>query len=406
MKGKSIIEQNEIRGNQAAANVMGITECIFLLIYILNVLGIFIVKEKAMNLAFITGTILLVMPMIMNHFIDNSNPKLKYIYVLDASLFLLVVVSILSFHVVIVYVYPVLISCLYFSRRLTWIATALTASFVTIGQFASFFNQYVVDKNFDTIRNLIVFGIIPRALVLVALACVLGTMTNSTSRLLAEQQAAMQKILTHQQDMITGFALLAENRDEVSGKHVQCVSMYTEVLARAMQKRGLYPKVLTDDYIECLISSTKLHDIGRISVSDAVLQKPGKLTESEFELVKLHTTKGGEIISQTLKSDDEDFQKMAYEVAMYHHERWNGRGYPEELRETMIPLSARIVAICDVFEAISSKRCYRDAMPLDKCFEIIRRGRGVDFDPMMVDIFLDCQEQISEIYHKELDEVI
>ena len=91
---------------------------------------------------------------------------------------------------------------------------------------------------------------------------------------------------------------------------------------------------------------------------------------------------------------------------MYHHERWNGRGYPEELRETMIPLSARIVAICDVFEAISSKRCYRDAMPLDKCFEIIRRGRGVDFDPMMVDIFLDCQEQISEIYHKELNEVI
>ena len=210
-------------------------------------------------------------------------------------------VSFLSFHVVIVYVYPVLISCLYFSRRLTWIATALTASFVTIGQFASFFNQYVVDENFDTIRKLIVFGIIPRALVLVALACVLGTMTNSTSRLLAEQQAAMQKILTHQQDMITGFALLAENRDEVSGKHVQRVSMYTEVLARAMQKRGLYPKVLTDDYIECLISSTKLHDIGRISVSDAVLQKPGKLTESEFELVKLHTTKGGEIISQTLR---------------------------------------------------------------------------------------------------------
>ena len=142
-----------------------------------------------------------------------------------------------------------------------------------------------------------------------------------------------------------------------------------------------------------------MHDIGKISTPDAILQKPGKLTDEEYSIMKQHATKGSEIIKETFgKRDNSDFIDMAYDVARFHHEKWNGRGYPTGLKDTEIPLAARIMAVADVFDAVSQKRCYREAMPLDECFEIIKKGRGSDFDPVLVDIFLEEREKVEEVY--------
>jgi len=144
-----------------------------------------------------------------------------------------------------------------------------------------------------------------------------------------------------------------------------------------------------------------MHDIGKISVPDAVLQKPGKLTDEEFEIIKIHATSGGKIIKDTFGHlGNEQYAQMAYEVARFHHEKWNGRGYPDGLKEDEIPLCARIMAIADVFDAVSEKRCYRDAMPLDKCFDIIKEGSGRDFDPMLVEIFLDIRDKVEQAHTK------
>ena len=142
-----------------------------------------------------------------------------------------------------------------------------------------------------------------------------------------------------------------------------------------------------------------MHDIGKISTPDAILQKPGKLTDEEYAIMKQHAAKGSEIIKETFgKRGDSDFIDMAYDVARFHHEKWNGRGYPAGLKDTEIPLAARIMAVADVFDAVSQKRCYREAMPLDECFEIIKKGRGSDFDPVLVDIFLEEREKVEEVY--------
>lgn len=142
-----------------------------------------------------------------------------------------------------------------------------------------------------------------------------------------------------------------------------------------------------------------MHDIGKISVPDVILQKPGKLTDEEYAIIKTHAANGGKIIEETFGHlTNKEYTKMAYEVARFHHEKWNGMGYPDGLKEEEIPLCARIMAVADVFDAISQKRCYREAMPLDKCFQIIAEGRGKDFDPVLVDIFLDIRDEVEKVH--------
>lgn len=129
---------------------------------------------------------------------------------------------------------------------------------------------------------------------------------------------------------------------------------------------------------------------------DVILQKPGRLTDEEFKIIKNHTENGGRIIQETFGHlGNEQYTQMAYQVARFHHEKWNGKGYPEGRSRKEIPLCARIMAIADVFDAVSEKRCYREAMPLDKCFDIISNGSGQDFDPILVEVFLDIREMIE-----------
>ena len=145
-----------------------------------------------------------------------------------------------------------------------------------------------------------------------------------------------------------------------------------------------------------------MHDIGKIGIPDAILQKPGKLTDEEYTTMKQHPVIGGKIIKDTFGHlYNDDYESMAFQVARNHHEKWNGNGYPDGLSVTDIPLCARIMAVADVFDAVSAKRCYRDAMPLEQCYDIIQKGRGNDFDPDIVDVFLANKDKVEEIYRSE-----
>ena len=147
-----------------------------------------------------------------------------------------------------------------------------------------------------------------------------------------------------------------------------------------------------------------MHDIGKIGVPDVVLQKPGRLTDEEFAIIKKHAADGGKIIRETFGHlGDKEYTEMAYQVARYHHEKWNGKGYPEGLKENDIPLCARIMAVADVFDAVSEKRCYREAMPLEQCFSIIKDGAGRDFDPVVAELFLEIKDKVTQI-HGEIND--
>lgn len=219
-----------------------------------------------------------------------------------------------------------------------------------------------------------------------------------TSLYLIMENPSVKEARLYHREMIMGFSTLVENKDNNTGGHIKRTSMYAEIIARELRKDIHYHYLITKDFIDNLIIAAPMHDIGKIGIPDVILNKPGKLDSDEYEIMKTHSTIGAQIINDTFgHTMDDDYKDMAYSVALYHHEKWNGRGYPEGLKENDIPLCARIMAVADVFDAVSAKRCYRDAMPLEKCYEIIRNGRGKDFDPDIVDAFFRCIDEIERV---------
>ena len=218
---------------------------------------------------------------------------------------------------------------------------------------------------------------------------------------LNHEEPAVKKLQVYNHDTVVDFATLVENRDNNTGGHIKRTTEYVKLLSKELLLRGYYPEILTKDFMNNLEMAAPMHDIGKIATPDAILQKPGKLTEEEYTIMKEHAAKGGEIIKETFgKRADSNFIAIAYDVARFHHEKWNGRGYPSGLKDTEIPLVARIMAVADVFDAVSQKRCYREAMPLDDCFKIIENGKGSDFDPVLVDIFLEERKKVEEVYKR------
>ena len=215
------------------------------------------------------------------------------------------------------------------------------------------------------------------------------------------ENPSIKKINLFNDEMVEGFANLVENRDSNTGGHIKRTRAYVNLILQKMQHDKRYHDIMNKDYMINLGNAAPLHDIGKIATPDYILQKPGKLTDEEFAIMKKHSECGGEIIQTTFKNlDNPEFQKIAYEVARFHHEKYNGKGYPEGLAGEQIPLHARIMAVADVFDAVSQKRCYRDAMPIDQCFAIIEKGCGTDFDPDIAKIFLDARQEVEELMKK------
>ena len=165
-----------------------------------------------------------------------------------------------------------------------------------------------------------------------------------------------------------------------------------------------YAKILTPEMQDRMCKAAPLHDIGKIKISDVVLNKPGRLTEDEFEVIKTHTLSGGEIIEKTLTDIVSDsYLKVAQEMSLYHHEKWDGSGYPYHLSGEEIPLCARIMAVVDVFDALTSKRVYKEAFPVEKAFRILEESSGTHFDPKIVGTFLAHKEEVRQVLTKYQD---
>ena len=207
-----------------------------------------------------------------------------------------------------------------------------------------------------------------------------------------------EQIRKMQNGLILVLADMVESRDLCTGQHIRKTAAYTRVIMDQMRREGMYPDILTDEFMDDVVNSAPLHDIGKIKVPDAVLNKPGRLTDEEFDIMKTHTTEGGEILTRAIEMvPGSDYLNEARRLASCHHERWDGKGYPAGIAGDEIPLSARIMAVADVFDALVSKRSYKEGFPLEKAFKIIEEGAGTQFDPDVAKAFLDAREEAAEI---------
>jgi len=186
-------------------------------------------------------------------------------------------------------------------------------------------------------------------------------------------------------DTILRLAMAAEYRDDDTGFHIHRMSDYAEAIARALG--------MSETFSSTLKLAAPMHDVGKIGIRDSILKKPGKLTADEFEEMKQHTVKGGVILSKS----DSDLLRMAENIALTHHEKFDGSGYPRKLKGENIPVEGRIVAVADVFDALTTRRCYKPAFDIETAFDEIKNGLGKHFDPKIADCFLSIRDRIIKI---------
>ncbi len=215
------------------------------------------------------------------------------------------------------------------------------------------------------------------------------------SRDIAEQASVIEEM---QDNIILTFANLIESRDGKTGDHVRHTATYVRVIGGELLKEGLYPDVLGQQYLTDMVKAAPMHDVGKICVSDAILNKPGRLTPEEFSIIKQHTIVGRDILQDSFRRiESRNYLVRAMEMAAWHHEKWDGSGYPDGLRGEDIPLCARVMAVADVFDALISRRSYKEPYSFEKAVAIIRENRGTHFDPAVVDAFLASLDEIRKV---------
>jgi len=228
---------------------------------------------------------------------------------------------------------------------------------------------------------------------------------DQNSFLDAEVQKRMAENDLIQEVSIRALAHLAEIRDPETGNHILRTQAYVHLLATSLKTHPRFASTLNDHYIKLLVRSAPLHDIGKVGIPDAILQKPGPLTADEWTIMKTHAQLGSEAIELAERdaSRPVEFLNLAKEIAHWHHEKWDGTGYPDSLVGDAIPISARIMALADVFDALISRRVYKKAMSYDQVQDIIREGRGKHFDPDIVDAFFARFSNFCEIADRYRD---
>ena len=220
-----------------------------------------------------------------------------------------------------------------------------------------------------------------------------------TDRLVKESRQAVRDI---HNATISVIADVVECRDKVTGGHIERTQAYLEILVKELIRSGIYANEISNWDISLLLPSAQLHDVGKINVSDLILNKPGKLTDDEFALIKRHCQEGERIIDRIIcKTRDDGFLLHAKKFAGYHHEKWDGTGYPRKLRGEEIPLEGRIMAIADVYDALVSERPYKKPFTHEQAVEIIKENSGAHFDPNIAEMFLS----IEEIFNAESSRV-
>jgi putative two-component system response regulator len=225
-----------------------------------------------------------------------------------------------------------------------------------------------------------------------------------------EVQRRTREVTMIQEVTIRALASLAETRDNDTGNHILRTQHYVKLLAQKLARHPRFAAFLTEGTIDLLFKSAPLHDIGKIGIPDRILLKAGKLTPDEFEIMKMHTTLGGNAIANAEAAIGEEigFLRYAKEIAYSHQEWWDGSGYPKGLKGDEIPISARLMAVADVYDALINKRVYKRAISHEEAVQVIREGRGTHFDPDVVDAFLGCADGIREIAnrYKESSQVL
>ena len=421
---KNLKQEDERISNRYVLITMLIVLIITQICFILNEFDIFHVEKGVFRISSAAAVIFVVIPWIYYLIPNLIKPNLiKYVIVFHVLLLTLIDVSLMNVHATLILMLPLLVSTHYHSQKILKISAvgtcviAVDAPFISLklGTVDTTFLAYLIKLlNPDFVtgspkidafisthplaapQGFFLFYGFPHFLITLAFSIIVYTVNVNKNENLKSRVTEVKLI---QDNILFSVADLIENRDLNTGTHVKRTSEVVKILATEIMKTDRTHSLA---YWNSVIKAAPMHDLGKIAIPDSILQKPGKLTPEEFENIKTHAKKSADIISQVLINiETEEFLTIARNIAKYHHERFDGSGYPEHLKGTEIPLEARIMAIADVFDALVSERPYKKPQTPEDAYKIIEESMGSHFDPALLPVFRTCFPQLKEYYTDE-----
>ena len=345
-----------------------------IVVILLNMLHVFKISTELYPTLIVSAVILL-MPTLFYDILGLRSKFIRYL-VLTLLVFMSgLMYSILSYHVIIMLILPVVVSCLYCERANVIYTTVLSVPVMVVSHLIAFMLKIVPDEPLVTLQGVLFYGIIPRVIELVAISVICIGITGKLQRLIAALVKKNNELYEEQQVMVSSLSELVEAQSHETGQHVKRVAAYTEILCRAMG--------LSEEETWKISVASMMHDVGKICVPREILHKPGKLTEDEFSEIKKHVDFGYKL----LENSPGEIMQLAASIAQQHHERFDGKGYQNKLEGEHINIYARCVAVADVFDALVSKRCYKKSWTPEQAREEILGQAGHQFDPQIIKLF-------------------
>ena len=355
-----------------------------LLVALLNITGVFTIAPLPLYLTTVISVFNFILPTLFYNILKIHSTKIRY--------FILAIVVIqsglqyaaLSYHTIIMLVFPLIMACLYNEKKYVIYTAILTMPMIVISHLAAFYLKIVPDEPLITLKGTILYGIVPRTIEIFAVVILCYTISDRIEKLVNTLASKNRELYEDQENLILAVSQIIENKSENTGQHVKRVSEYTEVLCKCLG--------FNDEDSWKISLAAMMHDVGKLMIPESILEKPGKLTAEEFEIVKKHTQYG----KQMLETSPGDLFKLSTEIAYNHHEKWDGTGY-RGVKGEDTPVCARCVALADVFDALVSRRAYKEPWPPEKAYEEIVSQRGKQFDPTVVDAFVQNFDKFKDI---------
>lgn len=408
-----MIESSESSSNHYVVRTMVFGVLTLVIACVLNELGVYHVDRALMYYATIGVFVITLATMAFVAWDAHRNlPATKYIVILGTFFITLCETTVLSFFAVPLIVYPMMVGAHFHSRRINFCAIMASCICAVLSPLLGFYFQTWDHRFYIWLLSVYKPGLIPESVLnselsgltlpdsagvwtfvaipnLLYIAClgVLSYTINLARR--KRQEKEVKKVLNMQDSVLYSMADIIENRDFNTGGHVKRTSELMKIMSEWLKKNPIPGDEKRDEsFYEAVIKGAPLHDLGKITISDTILCKPSKLTDEEFEKIKTHPVQSARIIDQVLSQiEGEYLLSVTKNIALYHHERYDGSGYPDGLSGDSIPLEARMMAIADVYDALVSERCYKDAMTSEEAYNTITESMGTHFDPKLRDCF-------------------
>lgn len=419
---QNYINQSEAESNRYIGRAMSVIVFVIIFTEVLNEIGLYRIDKFLMR-----SSMSILFLLYIGLLFFSENPKFrqksmtKYIIIGFSLLITFAEYSLLNFHAVLSLIIPLLLAEFYHSRKITVFAFLGSVFCAVVGPFVglmlgtwevTFFAwiMSVIDPNaltqyaYVTMQDNIISGwkgvfvyiAVPNsAYILLYGVVALGENMNRRKRQLSE----IKTILSMKDNILYSMADVIESRDSSTGGHVKRTRDVIRIYVDYIKENKIPGLELDDELADNLIKAAPMHDLGKLTISDTILCKPGRLTDEEFEIIKTHPAKSVEIINKVLnKVEDESMLETARNIALYHHEKYNGTGYPEKLVGDAIPIEARIMAVVDVYDALVSKRCYKEPVSFEEAYNIIMDSMGTHFDPKLAVVVEACRAEVEKCY--------